>query len=730
MSNNISRRDFLKLAGVGAASVMILTGCGPDSRYVVREPYTKMPEYTYNGLSTYYASTCRECPAGCGIVVRTMQGRALKVEGNPNNPVNLGKTCSRGQASLQGLYNPDRVQRPFKQARGKSAPVELTWDQAVAEVKQAISSNSPAGIGFLLGMTSDHLADLVSEVTASLGAPAPWRYGALEMFDGRTTLAQAAKQVFGVAALPFFDLGNADITFSFGANFLETYLSPVAYGRGFSEMRRGVKGGKRGYLVQFEPRLSQTAAAADEWIPVIPGTEGLVALGIGLAVAQLKGGAMPAPYRNVDLGQVASTSGVSQTTLKRLAGLFAAAARPLAIPGSSALAASNGLEAGQAILSLNVLAKNPGQSGGMFLTPALPVGASTSAMPNTFKDMEALVELMKSGSIQVLFIHGVNPAFELPASLEFTQALAKVQTVISFASFYDETSLLADYVFPDHTGLESWGYQKVITGADRPVISGAQPVVVPYYNTKATADVLLAAVQSTGGALAAAVPYKDVVEFLQNAVQKLVSLPGYFNAPEIGSFWAQWQQYGGWWNQAAGLGSPSGTGMPGQAMQVPPAKFAGDGEYYLFPYPSPLLSDGSGANKPWLQETPDPTTTVIWNTWVEINPVTAAKLGITDDDVVKITSPYGEVEVSVYQYPAIRPDTIAMPFGQGHTAYGRYAEGRGVNPASLLGLQTNAAGGLAMSAVKVKIEKTGRQRTLSRLESILGVYGQFAPSGE
>ena len=727
MSNNISRRDFLKLMGAGAATVMVLTGCGPDSRYVIREPYTKMPEYSYNGLSTYYASTCRECPAGCGIVVRTMQGRALKVEGNPNHPVNLGKTCSRGQAALQGLYNPDRVQHPIKQARSRTNPVPLNWNQAVAEVKQAISAQPPSGIAFLLGMSSDHVADLVSEITTGLGAHAPWRYGALEMFDGRTTLEQAAAQVFGAAFLPFFDLGNSDLTFSFGANFLETYLSPVAYGRGYSAMRRGVKDGKRGYLVQFEPRLSQTAAAADEWIPVIPGSEGLVALGIGRAIAQLQGGAMPAAYQNVELGQIAKASGVSQATLQRLAGLFVKAARALAIPGASALGASNGLEAGQAILTLNVLAKNLGQPGGVFQTPSLPVHASSPVTPNTFKDMKNLVALMNSGSIQVLFIHGINPVFELPVSLGFTKALSKVPTVISFASFPDETSQYADYIFPDHTGLESWGYQKVVTGGDRPVISGAQPVVVPFYDTKATADVLLAAVQSIGGTLASAVPYKDEVEFLQNSVQKLVAQAGYFNATEIQSFWAQWQQYGGWWNANAGLGAPSAPKSLGQPLQIAPAKFDGNGDYYLLSFPSPLLSDGSGANKPWLQETPDPTTTVMWNSWVEIHPDTADKLGLKDDDVVKITSPFGEVDVSVYRYPAIRPDTIAIPFGQGHTAYGRYAQARGANLASLLGTRINAAGGLATLSLKVKIEKTGHQKPLSRKESRLGVYGNFNP---
>src|SRR6185369_10233038 len=145
MSEQSSRRDFLKLAGVGAATTAILTGCGPASRYVKREPYMLLPEYNYNGLATYYATTCRECPAGCGIVVRTMQGRALKVEGNANNPLNLGKTCARGQATLHGLYNPHRVQGPIKHARGerlyetasdpmldefKNVEANLTWDEA------------------------------------------------------------------------------------------------------------------------------------------------------------------------------------------------------------------------------------------------------------------------------------------------------------------------------------------------------------------------------------------------------------------------------------------------------------------------------------------------------------------------------------------------------------------------------------------------------------------------
>jgi formylmethanofuran dehydrogenase subunit D len=164
------------------------------------------------------------------------------------------------------------------------------------------------------------------------------------------------------------------------------------------------------------------------------------------------------------------------------------------------------------------------------------------------------------------------------------------------------------------------------------------------------------------------------------------------------------------------------AGVLGADLQVKAAEFSGEGEFFFLPFVSPTLGE-AGANKPWLQELADPTTTVMWNTWVEINPETAHELGIDDDDVVRIVSEAGAVEASVYKYPGIRPDTIAMPFGQGHTAYGVYAQGRGVNPADLFGPHFNEAGDLAFAGMKVKIEKTGQKRELSRMEGKLGVYG-------
>lgn len=725
MSDKLTRRDFLKLAGAGAAATAVLTGCGPASRYVVREPYAQMPEYTYNGQSTYYATTCRECPAGCGIIVRTHQGRAIKVEGNKLHPVSQGKTCARAQAALQGLYNPDRVQNPVRQnGRGSGNYTTLTWDDAVTVVRDALTENRPSEIAFLLGLAPDHLADLTAQLTAALGAPSPLRYGVFGLFEARNTLAEAAGRVFGQRSVPLFDLANADTVFSFGANFLETWLSPVAYTRGYARMRRGNEF-RRGYFVHFEARLSQTASKADEWIPAAPGTEGLLALALGRLVAEAKGGAISQAFLNVDVAAIAAQTGVSEERLAHLAGLLTRAGRPLVLPGGPALGGANGLETAQAILALNALLGNVGQAGGVFLTPSLPVWPDRSRLPNTLSDMAALVEKMKSGKVKVLFVHGVNPVFEFPAGLEFAAALANVPLVISFASFPDETAAQADFIFPDHTPLESWGYQFAAPAADRPVLSGSQPVVVPFYNTRATADVLLAAVQAIGGNLAEALPYKDEVEFLQQSVLSLVTEQGgYFSAPEIKTFWAQWQQFGGWWPAKATLTAPAAAEALNRPLRLPEAQTEGEGEFLLHVYPSPLMGDGTGANRPWLQETPDPMTTVMWNSWVEINPQVAEELGLHDDDVVRLVSPYGAIEASVYRYPALRPDVIAIPFGQGHEALGRYAAGRGSNPARLLGAQVNAAGDLIFTGLKVKLEKTGKKRPLARKESILGVYGE------
>jgi anaerobic selenocysteine-containing dehydrogenase len=737
MTEKFSRRDFIKLAGVGVATTAFLTGCGKAARDVRREPYMKMPEYNYNGQSTFYATTCRECAAGCGLVIRTMQGRAIKVEGNPNNPLNLGKTCARGQTTLQGLYNPNRIRGPIQHTRGErlyaaaadpflddfdDVESNLSWDEALQVVADALKNHNPQEVAFLMGTAPDHLFDLVTDLATASGINAPVRFSASNIFETRATLSQAAQNLFGEASLPFFDIGGAQVVFSFGANFLETWLSPLPYTRGFTGLREA-KTKQRGYFVQFESRMSQTASKADEWIPVKPGTEAMVALAIGRLAFDTLGGALPRAFANVDPQDAASKSGVPLETLERLAVRFANSAGALAIPGGSALGQSNGLAVAEAVLALNAIPDNFGKAGGVYLSPLAPTQTEYQR-PASTQEMEEFVRRMSAGEFKVLFIHGVNPVFELPSSLGFKDALANVKQVISFATFPDETAVEADHIFPDHHGLESWGYQRVATGSAQPLISGAQPVVSPYYDTRATVDVLLAAAQLAGGTFAEALPFNDEVQFIQSRIAPLMSESGgYFAAPEINTFTAYFQQNGGWWKTDGAFVSPNAADILNRDLSSAESMFAGEGEFFFVPFMSPTLGE-AGANKPWLQELPDATTTVMWNTWVEINPHTAHELHLENDDVVKVISEAGEVEVPVYLYPAIRPDTIAIPFGQGHTAYSRYAEGRGANPGNLLGHHFNEVGDAAFAGMKVRIEKTGRKQPLSRLESMMGVYGE------
>ncbi len=719
MREQFSRRDFLKLAGLGAATTAVLTGCGPASRYVKREPYQQMPEYNSVGQSTYYATTCRECAAGCGLVVRTYQGRAIKTEGNANHPLNLGKTCARGQATLQGLYNPDRVTDPNK------AGAAMDWDAAIQVVADALKNYKPDEIAFLMGMTPDHLFDLVTDMANATGMNAPVRFGALSMFEARATLSQAAETLFGQAGLPFFDVGGAQVVLSFGANFLETWLSPVSYTRGFVGLRQA-ETKIRGTLVQFEARMSATGGKADIWVPARPGTEALVALAVGKLAAEIRGGAMPRAFSSVDPLEVAEKAGVEFEALEKVAQLVANSTGVLAIPGGAALGQTNGLAVAEAVLALNAFADNIGKPGGVYLSPLAP-NQTEYSRPASAKEMQAFVEKMASGAFKVLFVHGVNPVFELPAALNFKGAMGSVEQVISFATFPDETAAEADYILPDHHSLESWGYQRVATGSAKPVLSGAQPVVSPFYNTRATADVLIAAARLAGGKFAEALPFEDEVEFLQTKVAALMSeADGSFAAPDEFSFMASFQQLGGWWKTVEAPAAPAAADALNSNISDEEAEFAGEGEFFLVPFVSPTMAE-AGANKPWLQELPDPTTTVMWNTWIEMNPETAHELGIANDDVVKVISEVGELQAYVYLYPAIRPDTIAIPFGQGHTAYGRYAENRGANPADLIAGHFNEAGDLAFAGMKVKVEKVSSAVSgvgLSRMESRMGVYGE------
>lgn len=715
MTEKISRRDFLKISGIGITAATVITGCGPSSRYVTRQAYANMPEYNQTGVSTYYATTCKECPAGCGLIVRTQEGRAIKVEGNPDHPVNLGKVCSRGLTTVQGVYNPDRITGPQGRTRGSRTYTKMDWQDAINTVMEGLKN--PPKTAFLLGLQSDHLFDLVREISEKGGYNPPVRYGTLGSLEARSTLLKATQEIYGFDQIPFFDMGNADIVFSFGANFLETWLSPLAYSRGFRQLRKQPLG-KRGYIVSFEARQSLSSANADEWIPIKPGSEGQVALAIGKIAATKAGVTTPAMFADVNLNDVSQISGISMEKLLQLGELFGSDNKAIALPGGPALTTKNGLDAAKAILALNVLMENTSQAGGVF--PGFGKNHTSD-----FAAVNALITKMNAGEVDTLFIHGTNPVFELPASSGFQAAMKKVKTVISFSTFEDETAIESDYVFPDHAALESFGYQRVLLGSDREAYSSIQPIVAPIHDTKATADVLLAAILASGGNLASVLQYTDEVDYLQKTITPLIEKEGSFSAEELPTFWSKWLQFGGWWKTTPEISVSEADINLDQKLSFTTPQSAKEGETFHLVTFATQMGDGNGANRPWLQETPDPMTTVTWNSWIEIHPKTAEQLGIHDDDIVEVKSSNGDfsVEAIAYLYPAIRLDTVAIPFGQGHTALGRFAEGRGCNPAIVWSANVNQAGDLALSDTTVTIRPTGKRRPLARQESKEGVYG-------
>jgi anaerobic selenocysteine-containing dehydrogenase len=528
--------------------------------------------------------------------------------------------------------------------------------------------------------------------------------------------------------LPFFHLSTSDVVFSFGGPLLDGGMSTTAYNRSYGEMRANALG-KRGFLVQFEPRMSPMGAVADEWVPILPGTEGIVALALGrIMVDEGIGNAANSPAASVysagDVATAASLSGVSEERLVELARTFGSFSRPTAVPGGTVAAQANGPQAVTAILGLNALVGHLGETGSAFtLTPPPPDPAFGGATSASYSDIQALIERMQTGGVDVMMIHG-NPRFELPVDSGFVEALAKVPYVVSFSSEVDETTILANVVLPDHNYLESWGYQIVNPATDRPMLTSQQPVSPPLADTRATSDVFLALAQTIGGPAATALPYPNTVEFLKAQLAKLGRQPAPFNTANGETIWAGWRQYGGWWPPEEAPAYPSAAPALPAGLTVEPPTFEGNPEEFpllLVPYPSLTLGHGAGAASSWLQEAPYPMTTANWDTWVEINPDTASELGIAMDDVVKVVTPNGQVTVIAYVFPAIRPDVIAVPLGQGHIEYGRFAKDRGANIAAILAPVTTPDGELAWGVTRARIEKLGRSRRLPRIENNAGV---------
>jgi molybdopterin-containing oxidoreductase family iron-sulfur binding subunit len=284
----LDRREFLKIVG-GSAGAVATVGCSDPVDKLI--PYLIQPEEITPGIPVYYASTCLECPVGCGLHVKTREGRPIKLEGNPDHPVNQGALCARGQAGIGRTYHPDRFAGPMRRgADGQLAPI--SWDEAVAllsaELKKAGNRSWVLG-----GQTGPTASAWIDKWVEAVGAGGRVVYEPL----APEALIGATRTLFGVASEPVFDLSGADLVVDFGSDFLETGLSPTEHARQFAAAREaGDEGRRKTRLVYVGPRLSMTASNAEEWIAARPGTEGLLALALA-NVALANGGGTGPPAR-------------------------------------------------------------------------------------------------------------------------------------------------------------------------------------------------------------------------------------------------------------------------------------------------------------------------------------------------------------------------------------------------------------------------------------------------
>ncbi len=656
--SGVKRRDFLKVLSVtGAATAAVGCGTGDVEKLI---PYLVSPDQTTPGVSNYYATTCRECAAGCGLIIETRDGRAIKAEGNPAHPVNKGALCARGQSSLQGLYNPDRFRGPMKREGDKLVPT--TWAEAMQTLQAKLGEIKSRGQGAKVAFVNQHevgsFPAFLDGVLAGFGIAPHISYDA----EAPVAVAQAYKAAYG-ASWPHVDFGAADLIVSFGADFLDGWGLPVPQQLAFAEARGKVEGAPR--FIYVGARRSLTGLNADQWIPAKPGAE--------LAIVNAIAGKATA-------AQAAEAAGIG---VKIVEGLIAEVRGARA---SALLAGGYGQDAGElatAVAELNKARGNVGRT----IKPNDGYLAFEGVAGHA--EMRALAERMNGGDVPVLFVRHANPAYTTAPGVGFAAAMAKVPFKVSFSSVPDETTSLCDLVLPDHHGLESWGDAEAVRGT----LGLQQPTMDPVFDTRQTADVLLAAAKGDPS-LASRYAYADYRAYLAGRVGGNQNLKNALpTAITSGSSATR---------TATARAATRSMVVTGQA-----------GEYTLIAYPSPTLGDGRGANKPWLQELPDPVTKIVWQTVVELHPETAMALGVEDGDHVTVKTAAGELTAPAFGYIGLRPDTIAIALGRGHTAAGRYAVA-GQNAWALLAAAEDRAGGAALAVTKASVTKaSGNERIVT-----------------
>ncbi|MFO8083296.1 MAG: menaquinone reductase molybdopterin-binding-like subunit QrcB [Desulfobacterales bacterium] len=741
----LSRRCFLSFA-IGAAAGINLTPLpwkltDDLSIWTQTWPWTPVPR---DGKYSYENTICTLCPGGCGISVRKVDHRAVKIEGMKDHPVNNGGICILGASGLQYLYGPFRVQTPMKRTgeRGEGHWKSISWEEAFTEVSQKLaeirSSGEPEKLAAISGNKEGTVARLLERFLTVYGSPNFMTPSTVEdSYEAAIHLMQGSKDSVGV------DFENADFVLSFGSGILEGWGSPVQVFQAIGKLK------KSGKVVQIEPRLSHTAAKSDRWIPIKPGTEGAMVMGIAHVIIREKlyvknfidtatngfKTYQKLVMEDYSPEQVAEITGVTVSQIVEVAREFAESSKPVAICGRGEGRIPGNLHEVMAVLALNALVGNINTEGGFWTVPkpnyikwpapeldktALAGlkkgridGAGSPEYPHTKSLLDRFPKVINeenSYGIEALLVSNANPLFTMPDTEAVKKAFAKIPYIVSFSSFMDETAQFADILLPNPIYLER--YEDVCSAAmfKKPILSLAKPVVAPQHNTMHTGDVIIKLAKSFGGDIADAFSWKDYQACLKETLgeqwellKKQVVKVDKDYAPNP---WAYESQTGKFEFVATEVNKSADekTGVPHyEDMGIE----AEAGNFILIPYDTMPLSTGYAASTPFMLKIVSDKTLYHKDTVVQINPKTALELGLKEGSYAELATSVGSVRVKVTLYDGIMPNVIAMPSGLGHTAYDDYmGNGKGVNINQVLGTVEDPVTGLnAAWGIRAKLTK-------------------------
>ncbi len=717
----LSRRCFLSLVAGGAAG----TALSPlpwkladdSSIWSQNWPWTPVPP---DGEGTYTLSTCTLCPGGCGINVRKIDDRAIKIEGAKDHPLNDGGVCMLGLSGLQMLYGPTRIRTPLKRVgdRGQGQWKPISWEQAIGEVAQKLGDlrglGNPQSLACIATKDTGTVGQLLRRFMSAYGSPNFFRMPSVEdAYEAAIFLTQGAVGSAGT------DVDNADFILSFGSALLDGYGSPVRVFRANSRLKE-----LNGTVVQVEPRLSNTAAKADKWLAVKPGSEADLALAMAHVIIsnnamnqtfiadQVEG--FEAFARMVQEKYTPETAadktGLSEDVISEWAMKFASARRPLALYGKGKGQVPGSLKEALAVHALNALVGNINAEGGVWALPAYDyinwpdietdsvaaAGLQTPRMDGAGTDKyphaRYLTHRIAVGAegIEALLVAESNPCFSLPNAQAVRTAFEKIPFVVSFSSFMDETAMNADLILPNHTYLERYEDVPVTAGVTQPTVGLCRPVVEPLYNTRHLGDSILQIAKAMKGTVAGAFPWEDYESCLK------LTLAGHWETLEDKGVVTAAGYAPGGFETASGKFMLMNDDQ-GAVYMADDVATEGNGNEYplvLIPYDSIRLASRYVGAAPFMIKTVSDGVIKGQDGYVEINPETAETLGLADGQSVTLTTPVGTAKVGIRYDEGIMPGVVAMPRGLGHTAYDRFLAGKGVNVNELIGFVEDPASGL------------------------------------